>query len=177
MNVPIIADLRFDLLRAAKYHADRAAFLKTVNALALGIIILFGTGVGQKFAGQLGVNALWLELPAIGLGTLQMIGRWEISAAHHVASARSCYEFLAEIEAGRLSDKEYRILCSKFIVRAETKTTMRAADALAHNLAVDALAPNEHDRLRFKREMKWYHIVFRHLFVFHNANFPFCAGV
>jgi hypothetical protein len=169
-----LEEMQFGLRRAVLYHTDREGFFFNLNCVLFAVAIALGASVVAKLASYLGWNELWLEFPLVLILALQAWGQFERKAAYHRHMKNRANELLADlIGEGRLSEKALRKVRVKFFAAgAEEPNVKRAAYALAHNKTVESRTPNDEEYERYKKVVRWWHILFRHLVTFHGSTFP-----
>jgi hypothetical protein len=169
-----LEEMQFGLRRAILYHTDREGFFSNLNYVLFAVAIALGASVVAKVASYLGWNERWLELALVFILALQVWGQFERKAAYHRQMKNRSNELLADlIGEGRPSDKTLRKVQAKFFAAgAEEPNVKRAAYALAHNKTVESRMPNDEEYERYKKVVRWWHVLFRHLVTFHGSTFP-----
>jgi hypothetical protein len=170
----VFNNLCFDALRSAFYHTERAAFFRNVNRGLLFSAIFFGASAAAKAAGLVNLNGVWLDLLVVFIAALLTVCGFEARAADHAALQARCYEILAEIDSGRPLSKAAMDKGSAKLMElsGQEATAMRAVNALAYNKALEAFASNDDELRMYRRRVRWWHLMFRHVCAFHTAEFP-----
>ena len=73
MSEPIFKDVRFDALRNALYHTERANFLDLVNRSINFLVIILSAGVVAKSAELFRLPGYGLELAVVAVATAQLL--------------------------------------------------------------------------------------------------------
>jgi hypothetical protein len=137
---PLYIDPRFDALRNALYHTERANFLDLLNRFLNLTVVLLGASVAGKTATHAHVEEYWLEFGVVFSASLQLVLDFGGKAGIHKFLQKRYYDVLAEMENEDLEDEE---ISRKWSARLSTIASdepmpMRALDAIAYNKALSA---------------------------------------
>jgi hypothetical protein len=140
LREPIFKDPRFDALRNAIYHTQRASFLQLVNRSLNFMVIVLGTAVVAKIATRSPSFSYSLEIGVVVVATAQLVFDFGGRACVHAFLQKRYYELLAEMETGAIDTAKAKEKWSAKLltIAADEPVTLRALDAIAYNQALDA---------------------------------------
>lgn len=174
MAAPLYIDPRFDALRNALYHAERANFLDLLNRFLNLIVVLLGASVAGKIATHAHVEEYWLEFGVVLAATLQLVLDFGARASTHKFLQKRYYDVLAEMENEDLDDEKVSRKWSARLstIASDEPMPMRALDAIAYNKALSATYSDPADLTGNRLWINWWRRRLRHLVAFQSADFP-----
>jgi hypothetical protein len=170
---PLFRGPRFDALRCALYHTERADFLARLNKIINSLVIILGASVAGKLATHLSIDSLWIELTVVVVATIQLVFDFGSSAKEHEFLQQRYYELLSEMESEPAWDKEFNKKYSTklLLISAQETLAMRALDAVAFNKALSGLYDDEEFLEEHRLHVGYFHYIFRNIFAFNSTDF------
>jgi hypothetical protein len=157
--------LKFSLIRNAAYHDDREHFYALAHRLLMFLVVAVGTlSAGASMAAENRL-ATYGTLFAVLAGLIDIVWNVDGLAREHSTLRRRSYDLLARLEAG----EPINVLRAEYVrILADEPPTMHAVNALAFNMAVDAMGRTKEQ----KYSLQLWQRLFRHLWPFRPSEFP-----